>query len=203
MPSYLHAVPDARDAAGTALLLIDVINPLDFEGGERLLPQALEAAGAIERLRRRARDAGVPVIYVNDNFGRWQSNFEAIIEACLDEGARGRPLAERLRPEEDHYFVLKPRHSAFFRTALDTLLGHLGVRRLVLTGFSGDVCVLMTAMDAYMRGYGLAVPEDAVASVEPAENRHALAYMARVLDADVRPAAGLSFRETEPAAQRR
>ena len=192
----LDPEPDA-EAAETALLLIDVINHFEFEGAEAMLPRALEAADAIAALKARAKAAGVPVIYVNDNFGRWQSDFRRLIATCRADNVRGRPIIERLMPADDHYFVLKPRHSAFFGTALETLLGHLGIDRLVLTGFSGDVCVLITAIDAYMRGYRLAVPEDGLASVDPAENRHALAYMARVLDADTRPSAKLALRAPE------
>ncbi len=78
-------------------------------------------------LKRRAKAAGIPVIYANDNFGRWKSDFRWILERCLQEGDARRPLAERLAPDEDDYFVLKPKHSAFFATTLHTLLRYLSV----------------------------------------------------------------------------
>jgi nicotinamidase-related amidase len=116
----LHGnVPDTSDVA---VLLIDVINDLEFPGADRLLPHALAAADATAALTRRARAAGVPVIYVNDNFGRWRSDFTAVVDHCLHDGCRGRPLAERLRPGDDDYFVLKPKHSGFYSTVLDLLL---------------------------------------------------------------------------------
>ena len=181
----LHGnVPDKADVA---LVLIDVINDLEFPEGDRILREALPMADRIARLKRRARAAGVPVVYANDNFGRWQSNFQAQVEHCLEDGVRGRPLVEKLRPDPEDYFVLKAKHSAFFSTSLDLLLEYLGVKTLILAGLAGNICVLFTANDAYMRDFDLVVPADCVASNTEAENRHALEQMASVLKADVRP----------------
>ena len=189
----LHGnVPDKSDVA---LLLIDVINDLEFEHGEELLKHALPMAERLAEFKRRAADAGVPVIYVNDNFGRWQSDFNKLLKHCLDSDVRGRPLAELLRPDEDDYFVLKPKHSGFFSTTLDTLLEYLQVKTLVLTGLTGDICVLFTANDAYMRDFHLVVPADCVASQDPEENRHALEHMRRVLKADIRPSTEIDLEE--------
>ena len=194
MPAKNHDLHgSAPDSSPVALVLIDMINDLEFEGGEVLLEQALPVAERIAALKRRAREAGVPVIYANDNFGRWRSDFREVVDHCLEGGVRGRPLAELLKPGEDDYFVLKPKHSAFFATTLETLLEYLRVRTLVLTGVAGDVCVLLTASDAYMRDLHLCVPADCVASLSPDENRHALAYMERVLDVDTTPSTGLDF----------
>ena len=181
------------DKSNVALLLIDVINDLDFTGGEELLRHALPMAEKLAELKRRARASGVPVIYVNDNFGKWQSDFNKILEHCLEEGARGKPVAELLRPEEDDYFVLKPKHSGFFSTTLDILLDYLGARTLVLTGLTGDICVLFTAHDAYMRDFNLVIPSDCVASNDPRENEYTLRKMRRLLDADIRPSTELDF----------
>ncbi|HZT60705.1 MAG TPA: isochorismatase family cysteine hydrolase [Pyrinomonadaceae bacterium] len=190
------------DKSNVALLLIDVINALEFEGGEELLRHALPAAEKIAALKRRAKAAGVPVIYVNDNFGKWQSDFKKILEHCLRDDSLGRPLAELLRPEEDDYFVLKPKHSGFFSTTLDILLDYLGVKTLVLTGLTGDICVLFTAHDAYMRDFNLVVPSDCVASNDPAENEYALKKMQGLLDADTRPSEEVDFRELKSRARR-
>ncbi len=181
------------DESGIALLLIDVISEMDFEGSEQLLQFALPAARRIAALKRRAETAGIPVIYANDNFGRWRSDFREVIERALSAESRGKPIAELLHPGADDYFVLKPKHSAFFDTTLSTLLHHLGTRTLILTGFSGNMCVLFTAIDAYMRNYRLVIPSDCAASLEPESNAHALDYMQRVLDADTRPASDVDF----------
>ncbi len=184
----------APDKCDVALLLIDVINDLEFPEGDRLLRHALPMARRIADLKARARREGVPVVYVNDNFGRWRSDFGAQVDHCLRQGVRGRPVAELLRPGEDDYFVLKPKHSGFFSTTLDILLRHLGTKAVALTGMAADICVLFTANDAYMRDLHLAVPADCVASNTEEENRHALEQMAKVLKADTRPSAELSFR---------
>jgi nicotinamidase-related amidase len=183
----------APDDAEVALLLIDVINDLEFDGGEALLMQALPMATQIAALKRRAKHAGIPAIYVNDNFGRWQSDFAKLLTHCLEDGVRGQPLAEQLRPEGDDYFVLKPKHSGFYATTLELLLRYLKVTTVILTGLTGDICVLFTANDAYMRDLHVVVPADCVASLQPDENRHALTHMQRVLKADIRPSPTLDL----------
>jgi nicotinamidase-related amidase len=180
------------DAAPLALLLVDVINAMDFDGGERLAGSALPAARALAELRRKAKALGIPVIYANDNFGKWRSDFREVVEHALED-VPGRPIAELLKPEKDDYFVLKPKHSAFYATTLDTLLKYLGTRRLVMGGFSGDVCVLFTAGDAYMRDLHVHVPSDCIASVSDEENRRALAYMRRVLDVRTAPSTAIDL----------
>jgi len=174
------------DRSPVALLLIDVINDLEFAEGEQLLPAARKMAGQISRLKREMKQRGCAAIYVNDNFGRWRSDFSAQINHCLHDGVRGRPLVEMLRPEEDDYFVLKPKHSGFFSTNLDILLDYLQVETLVLTGLAGNNCVLFTANDAYMRDFRLFVPSDCIASNTDEENRHALHQMRKILKADTR-----------------
>jgi nicotinamidase-related amidase len=152
-------------------------------------------AERIAALKQQARRDGVPVIYVNDNFGRWRSDFHAQVEHCLQDGVRGKPVVELLRPEADDYFVLKPKHSGFFSTTLDTLLDYLGAKVVVLTGIAANICVLFTANDAYMRDLHLVVPADCVASNTEEENCYALDQMRTVLKADVRPWNELSLVE--------
>jgi len=186
---------NAPDKADVALLLIDLINGLDFPEGEQLLRHALPMVDRIVDLKRRAKLAGVPVVYVNDNFGRWQSNFKTQVEHCLEPGIRGKPIVELLTPDDDDYFVLKPKHSGFFSTTLDILLEYLGVKAVILTGLAGNICVLFTANDAYMRDLALIVPRDCVASNTTEENRNALDQMAKVLKADIRPSTELDLLE--------
>lgn len=196
MPAKNHDLHgNAPDKAEVALLLIDVINDLEFPEGEQLLRFAVPMADRIARLKRRARDAGLPVIDVNDNFGRWRSDFNAQVRHCLEDDVRGRPVAERLRPEDDDYFVLKPKHSGFYSTTLDILLEYLSPRTLILTGMAGNICVLFTANDTYMRDFRLVVPEDCVASNTEDMNRYALQQMSQVLGADTRPSNRLRLDE--------
>ena len=193
----LHHAPDDAE---TALLLIDVINPIDFEGGENLLRSALPMAGALAVFKRRAKAAGVPVIYVNDNFGRWRSDFPKIVQYCSQPDVRGRPVVERLAPEHDDYFVPKPKHSAFFQTNLEILLKYLGVNTLVLTGMAGDICVLFSANDAYMRDFRIMVPPDCTASEDAENNRQVLILMQRVLKAEINPSTEIRFQGTRTEA---
>ena len=181
--SDLHG--NAPDTSPVALLLIDTINDLEFEGGQRLLRHALPMAKRIAALKRKTSDAGIPSIYVNDNFGRWRSDFRRLVTHCLEDGVRGKPIAELLVPDENDYFVLKPKHSGFYNTTLDLLLHHLQAETLIVTGMATDVCVLFTAADAYMRDYQLVVPRDCVAALSPALHRTALAQMEAVLKARV------------------
>ena len=183
----------APDKSPVALLLIDFINDFAFDGAQAMFDRALAAAQATAKLRARAKAAGVPVIYCNDNFGRWRSDFRSLLEHCMRAGARGRPIAELLRPDEKDYFVLKPKHSGFHSTTLDVLLAHLGVSTLVLTGVAGNFCVLFTAHDAYMRDFHVLVPADCIASLAEEDDRYALGHMEKVCKADVRPSAAIDF----------
>jgi nicotinamidase-related amidase len=189
----------APDKSEIALLLIDVINDLDFPEASRLLRYARPMARKLLLLKKRAKKAGIPVIYVNDNFGRWQSDFRRQVQHCLRESSRGHEIVSLLRPEEDDYFVLKPKHSGFFSTTLETLLRYLGSKTLILTGIAGNFCVLFTANDAYMRDYGLIIPSDCTASNSAEENREALALMRKFLKADTRPSAKVRL----PAARKK
>jgi nicotinamidase-related amidase len=184
---------NAPDKSPISLVLIDVINDLEFDEAEELLEYALPMARRLAELKRRAKAEGIPVIYVNDNFGRWRSDFNAHVEHCLQSKVRGKPIAELLRPEKDDYFILKPKHSGFFSTTLDTLLEYLEVKTVILTGIAANICVLFTANDAYMRDLQLVVPSDCVASNSREENEYALGQMQKVLKADTRPSSELSF----------
>lgn len=190
--SDLHG--SAPDTCAAALLLIDVINDLEFPEGDQLLAHALPMAANLARLKKRLKKAGIPTIYVNDNFGRWQSNFQALLQHCLEDDVRGRELVARLVPDDDDYFVLKPKHSAFFSTTLDTLLKYLGTRRLIITGVATNICVLFTANDAYMRDFEIHVPSDCVAANTVRENEWSLGEMEKTLKADIRPSPKLRTR---------
>ena len=176
-----------------ALLLIDVINDMEYPGGDTLLPQALPAGRAIAALKRRAGTAGIPAVYVNDNFGRWRADFKTQVRHCLEDGVRGKPFVELVLPDSQDYFVLKTKDSAFYATPLDVLLEHLHVRTLVLAGLTADRCLLLTASDAYLRGYTLYAPRDCTASIVPAHNQQALDYMARVFKADTTASSALDL----------
>lgn len=173
------------DVKATALLCIDVINSFEFPNADHLLKHAFPAAKKIAKLRTRMREMGVPCIYVNDNFGCWQSSFREQIDNFTKPECKGRDIVLKLLPTSEDYFVLKPKHSAFYASSLPVLLSILGKTHLILTGFAGDICVLYTANDAYMRDYSLTIPADCIASETQSGNSAALAHMKSRLKANV------------------
>jgi nicotinamidase-related amidase len=181
-------------SAGTALLLIDVINDLAFEGSEPLVEQAGPMAVRLAALKHRATKAGVPSIYVNDNFGQWRSDFRKTVAHCTAKSSRGRRVSMRLRPTREDYFVLKPKHSGFYDTTLETLLRDLKIRRVIVTGIAGNICVLLTANDAYMRGLKILAPRDCCVSNTVGDNDAALRQIELVLKGNTAPSEVLAFR---------
>src|SRR5687768_13593601 len=115
-----------RHKSSQVVLFIDLLNHFEFPDGPQLLEQAMTVAGRLATLKRRARRANVPVVYVNDNFGQWRSDAKSILEYCVREAAIGRELVRQIAPDEEDYFVLKPMHSGFYRTPLDALLRYFG-----------------------------------------------------------------------------
>jgi len=178
-----------------ALLLIDVINDLEFHEGEKLVEHAMPMARHIAQLKREAKKSGIPCLYVNDNFGQWQSDFKHLVASCAGDEVRGAPIARELAPQQDDYFVLKPRHSGFFQTPLDLLLQNLRAKKLILCGLTTDSCVLFIANDAYLRGFEILVPADCCAAV--AKHRHlgALGQMRRTLKADTTASAQIELEQ--------
>lgn len=174
---------DDPDQSPVVLLLVDVINAFDFEGCEPLVAAAKRVAPKILALRERAHAAGVPVIYVNDNFGQWRSDFHRIVDACSKTHQPGHDVTRLLVPAEEDYFVLKPRHSAFYCTALELLLERMAARTLIICGFAANICVLFSANDAHMRGYQIVVPEDCTAANSDALTEQALEQLRTVANA--------------------
>ena len=173
-----------------ALLLVDFINLFDFTDSEKLAARAIEAAQCTARLKARAHRAKVPCIYANDNFGRWHSEFSALVRECKAKGGASAKIAKLLQPAAKDLAVLKPRHSAFYGTPLEFLLEELKVTSLVVTGLSADICVFATAQDAYVRKFKVTVPSDCVAADTPEHEHEALGHMQRTMRADIRPANG-------------
>jgi nicotinamidase-related amidase len=173
-----------------ALILIDFINPLNFPGAEKLAKPALAAARATVRLRDRLEAQKATVIYANDNYGVWQSDFQAQVAQCCGRDDISGEMARLIAPRPRDITLLKPRHSAFFCSALELLLKEMGAKELILAGLATDMCVQMTAADAFLRGYeGVWVPADCTAAETPAAKAASLKYMKDVLKCDVRSSA--------------
>ena len=185
--------PMAPHRCSVALILIDVINDLEWVDGEQIEPHARAMSTQIVQLKARAKAQGIPVVYVNDNFGQWRSDLGALVTHLLEDDVRGEFLARELQPDDDDYFVLKPKHSGFFSTTLDILLTYLGAKTLILTGLAGNICVLFAANDAYMRDFKVVVPRDCVASNQSDQNEYAINVMTHILKADTRAAAEIDL----------
>lgn len=191
---------NAPDKSSVALILIDVISDFEFEDGEKLFKNALPMAENLARFKKRAKAAGIPAIYVNDNFGKWQSDLKKLLDHALDKNVRGSKIAELLAPDEDDYFVLKPKHSAFYSTTFDILLDYLECKTLILTGVATDICVLFSANDAYMRDFKLVIPGDLVAANDADESERTLRYIERLLKADTRRSTDVDLEKLTKAA---
>ncbi len=185
------AEPDAGHPV--ALILVDVINDFDFPGADALIEAARRATPAIRELASRARKARVPVLYVNDNFGHWRSDFRATIQRCSESGRPGADTARQLTPEPADVFVLKPMHSGFFHTPLDLVLQQLGTKSIVLCGYATNLCVAFTAYDAYMRGFQVSVPRDTTAANTAELCAQSLKQLETSIGADIRSSEALDF----------
>jgi nicotinamidase-related amidase len=180
-------------AARTALLLIDVVNDLSFPGSNVLVEQAEPMSMRLAAFKKRAAKAGVPIIYVNDNFGQWRSDFRQTVTHCCSQASPGHVVSRRLKPTAQDYFVLKPKHSGFYDTTLETLLSDLGITRVIVTGIAGNICVLFTANDAYMRGLRIYAPADCIVSNTADDNEYALRQIEIVLKGRTESSPRLAF----------
>ncbi|MCL4183245.1 MAG: cysteine hydrolase [Burkholderiaceae bacterium] len=195
----LKARPPSRpklalgNAAGTlprspvVLLLVDFVNPLDFDGAPDLAPAALAAAASTAALKRRLQRRGVPCIYANDNYGAWRSDFRTVLTRCRALPGEAGRIARMLSPRRADLTLLKPRHSCFYATPLELLLTQMHARRLILAGLAADLCVLLSAMDACMRGYRVWIPADCTAAESGQRKQGALDYARRALGCRIAP----------------
>ncbi|KPI30606.1 isochorismatase family cysteine hydrolase [Streptomyces sp. NPDC054950] len=167
----------------TALIVIDMINTYDHPDADLLLPSARKVVPVAAGLLDRARRAGEPVVYVNDNFGQWRSHHGELLDEALSGPHAG--LVEPLVPDADSLFVVKARHSIFFETPLSYLLQQEGIDHLVLCGQVTEQCVLYSALDAHIRHFDVTVPRDAVAHIHADLADAALLMMERNMGARV------------------
>lgn len=167
------------DPGRCAALWIDVIGRFEFDGGRALAAQLAAAVPRFERLREALAAARVPLLFVNDNLGRWNEEFSTLVRRCQAAEGDAGLVARRLAPAPRDFFVLKPRHSGFYHTALPLLLEHLGVRELIVCGVATDICVAFTANDAHLRGYRIWLPEECAAAETRERHRGALRALRR------------------------
>ncbi|MGG3737586.1 isochorismatase family cysteine hydrolase [Aeribacillus pallidus] len=174
-----------KSPSNVALLIIDIINSFRFGHGPILAERTLSIVPRIKALKEVCRKKQIPIIYINDNYNIWRADVQKLIKHCTNDLSS--PIINELHPDDSDYFLIKPKYSAFFGTGLNPLLSQLNIKQLILTGIAGNICVLFTANDAYMRDYRLFVPADCITSVDPKDNEYALKMMNYVLDARIDP----------------
>ncbi|HYI99066.1 MAG TPA: isochorismatase family cysteine hydrolase [Thermoleophilaceae bacterium] len=180
--------------AGTALIVVDMLNPYDHEDADKLIESVEQTIDPIRRLLDRAAGEDVDVIYVNDNYNDWNSSEEELARRALD-GRRG-DLVEPILPPEDASFVIKARHSIFYGTPLEHLLHERELDHLVLCGQVTEQCILYSALDAYVRRFSVGVASDAVAHIDRSLADAALKMMERNMRAEIAPAAACDLTVT-------
>ena len=179
------------EGGGPALIVIDMLNQYKHEDADRLAANVEPAVPAIRVLLDRSRDEDVPIIYVNDNYGDWNTSAEELGRQALE--GRHPELVEPILPPEAASFVIKARHSIFYEKPLEYLLDRTGIDRLVLAGQVTEQCILYSALDAYVRHFEVVVPPDAVAHIHPSLGKAALEMMQRNMSAELTEAAQLRF----------
>jgi nicotinamidase-related amidase len=185
--------------APVALLLIDVLTTFQFPDGDAILQRALTIRDSLVKLKAHARKVGVPVLYVNDNFGDWRSEKEVLLGRCLE--AKGSHFVKPLLPDSEDYFVLKPMHSAFYMTPLEVLLQHLEVGTLILAGLTSNSCITITAHDANMRGFDIYIPPDCSFARNAEEHKQALGQLEAMAGANLKRSTSLKLLDLPHASQ--
>jgi nicotinamidase-related amidase len=169
-----------------ALLIVDMINDFDFPKGRQLAAHTKHIVPSILTLKKHCQSNDIPIIYINDHYKLWKADIELIIDHAHNDISA--PIIQQMKPDHSDYFLIKPKHSAFYGTGLNTLLHELDTNTVIITGLAGNICVFFTANDAYMREFDVFVPKDTIASELPKFNEYALEMMETVLGADTRPA---------------
>jgi nicotinamidase-related amidase len=173
----------------SALIVIDMLNTYEHPDSEPLMDSVRERLPAIRELIERAREAGTPTIYVNDNHGDWSAGRPEVSERAL--AGEAPDLVEPILPDPELPFVVKARHSIFYETQLEYLLRQEEIERIVLTGQVTEQCILYSALDAYVRHFEVVVAEDAVAHIHPDLAEAAVRMMERNMRAEIESAAEL------------
>ncbi|MFD1039916.1 isochorismatase family cysteine hydrolase [Virgibacillus byunsanensis] len=168
-----------------AIIFVDIINDFDFIGGDKLLKNTKDILPNLKKLKDYGKKNDIPLIYLNDHYGMWQADFDKIINYCKNES--NQEIIDKLKPDKEDYFFIKPQHSAFFQTPLQSLLVELEITTLLMAGIAGDICILFSAKDAYMYQYNMHIPKNCMVSEEKESNEYALSLMHSVMKAKLDP----------------
>jgi nicotinamidase-related amidase len=167
----------------TAVIVVDMLNPYDHEDGEELAEGVKSRIEPLRTLIDATEDSDAELIYVNDNYEDFTATSKDLGEAAMK--GRHPELVEPILPPKGTLFVQKVRHSAFYSTSLDHLLRVHEIEKIVLAGQVTEQCILYSALDAYVRGFEVRIPGDAVAPIDPDLGKAALTMMERNMDAEI------------------
>jgi nicotinamidase-related amidase len=167
----------------SALIVVDMLNSYEHEDADELTKSVEAVVEPLSDLIARAGRDGTEIIYVNDNYGDWKSSQEDLARQAMD-GARP-DLVEPLLPPDSADFVMKARHTIFYMTPLEYLLGQKEIDRVILTGQVTEQCILYSALDAYVRHFEVSIPRDGVAHIHENLSDAALEMMERNMGAEL------------------
>ena len=174
----------ARFESDSALLIIDMLNDFIDTKGSLVVPGAERIVPRVQKILAEAREQGIPVIYITDSHREDDHEFRFWPAHAVSD-TWGGEVIEALHPQPGDYIIPKRRYSAFFGTDLDTYLRELGTNKLYLTGVLTNICVYVTALDAAMRNYEVAVFKDAVASLSEDTDRFIFQQLEDVVQAQL------------------
>lgn len=161
-----------------ALVVIDVLNDFEHDGGDRLLASLRERRNGLRDALESARSTGIPVAYVNDHLGDWTADRTALIERA--HSGKGGDLLADVVPRASEPLLVKPRYSAFDHTSLELLLRELGRERIVLAGASTEGCIVQSGIDARELGFKVTILTSACLTVDEQREDIALQYAREV-----------------------
>lgn len=155
-----------------AVLVVDFIRAYTAPDSPLYAPAVVDAVGQTTGLLELARRQGVLVIYTQVYYSREGLEGGVFVRKVpvLRTLVAGEPLAEiapELQPDPADVVIVKHYASAFFGTALASLLTSQGVDTLILTGCSTSGCIRATAVDGMQHGFRVIVPRECVGDRHP------------------------------------
>ncbi len=162
-----------------AVLVVDMLN--DFVYGKLRCARAEKIIPKIQLLLELSKSKKIPIFYCNDaHLPEDDYEFKLWGPHAL-KGTKGAEVITDLKPSKADFVVPKRTYSAFYDTTLDSLLkkkfGKDGPVVLIIAGIHTNICAKHTAYDAFVRGYSIVIPEDAVTSFKEQDHKYALDYM--------------------------
>ena len=178
----------------TALVVIDMQKDFCHAEGTLFVGDIVneiipKISGLIEEATRRK----VHLIFTQDWHSPDDKEFKIWPRHCVQD-TRGAEIIDKLSPFSKEAFVVRTqKYSAFFGTDLDLHLKEKGIKTLIIAGVATNICVMHAAIDAYLRGYEILVPEDCVAALTDYEQEYGLRHIKSVLKGTITSSGNIVF----------